>query len=207
MSVLLIGSEGSMGKRYQSILRFLGKEFVRADKQHQKKQIRAMAENSEGVIIATPTETHADFIRLTLSLGVPVMCEKPIIKNTAELRELMKMVSSTGTKFSMMNQYKMLATRAAVGVTSYDYFRHGNDGLVWDCIQVIGLATGDVTLKEESPYWKCKINGRPLHVEHMDHAYVEYVRQWFQNPTQDLGEIVAVHEKTADFERTLNGRS
>jgi hypothetical protein len=202
MNILIVGSEGSMGKRYQAILKYLGHNPVCADLGTSNNELIDKAMGSGGVIIATPTHTHTDIIRLVAPTRKPILCEKPVCKDPEELRGVLELVQTFGTPFAMMMQYKELAHRDTIGPSMYNYFRHGNDGLIWDCFQVIALARGTVNLGEDSPVWACKINGKTLNLSHMDSAYISYVQKWLKNPDfHDHTEIQRMHEKVAAAER------
>src|SRR5687767_13647152 len=104
MSVLVIGASGSMGKRYQAILSSLQIDYVPMDKMHLPYAIDHQAAKSEGIIIATPTETHVDFIKHLSQFKVPILCEKPIVKNLEALTDLMDFVRQEKTNLTMMLQ-------------------------------------------------------------------------------------------------------
>jgi len=201
MSILLVGANGNMGRRYRAILDYLGKEYVGVDKEHSAPYICDRARQSEGVIIATPTALHAEHVRLFLPHRVPILCEKPIIKNPQELKALFDEIKESKTPFRMINQYKMLDTPTSYGRSHYNYFKHGADGIYWDCLQIIGIARGEVTIAETSPIWRCTLNGRPIRLDHMDAAYIGYMQKWFSEPQQDLGELLAAHERTAEMDK------
>lgn len=205
MSILVIGCHGSMGRRYQAILSYLGKPFRGVDLEHNRHYARKLAEESDGIILATPTKTHVELIREYLPLQKPILCEKPVCKDVAELKGLMAEIKDAKTPFRMMYQYQILADSSRIGKTHYNYFRHGSDGLAWDCLQIVGLARGECRLKESSPVWSCMINGKRLSIEHMDAAYVAYVQRWLQAPKQDPCEIIAAHEKTAMAAEQIDG--
>jgi hypothetical protein len=201
MSVLIVGADGNMGNRYAAILKFLGKDYIGVDVRNSIDEVNSAAEKADGILIATPTESHCALIKRFLPYRVPILCEKPISKNMIEFKETMGEVRGSFVPFRMINQYRMLTDRNSVGRTVYDYFRHGGDGLYWDCIQIIGLARGEIRLGEESPVWRCMINGRALSLSHMDAAYIGYIQEWFKTPAQDLGIIYDAHEKTDALER------
>lgn len=198
-AILLIGADGSMGKRYQAIFRFLNRPVVCMDKQDPLTRIQTAAQNCAGAVIATPTETHLSMIRALIPTRIPILCEKPVSKSVDEVKEIREAVERERIPFRMMFQYSLLASTDRLGRSRYDYFRHGNDGLVWDCLQIIGLARGPVDLFENSPVWSCVINGRALQQGSMDAAYVAYVQGWLAHPHQDLGLVQAIHEKTAEM--------
>lgn len=197
MSVLIVGSNGSMGKRYQAILRYLGKHFVGIDKGDAIPSIPY-----DGYIIATPTETHAQFVKTFAPFRKPILVEKPLSKNVKEVGDLLTYVSESKTPLKMMMQYDYLTENSGFGASMYDYFRHGNDGLVWDCIQIIASAKGEIYLNEMSPIWKCVINGRELSIADMDLAYVRFVEDWFRDPYQSLQRIEQIHLKTDALEKS-----
>lgn len=197
MSVLIVGANGSMGRRYQAILRYLGKHFVGIDKGDAIPSI-----SYDGYIIATPTETHAQFVKTFAPFRKPILVEKPLSKNVKEVSDLLTYVSETKTPLKMMMQYDYLTENSGYGASMYDYFRHGSDGLVWDCIQIIASAKGEIYLNEMSPIWKCVINGRELSIADMDFAYVRFVEDWFKDPYQSLQRIEQIHLKTDALEKS-----
>jgi hypothetical protein len=199
MSVLIVGADGSMGKRYQAILSYLGVDYFCVDKKDSLKTINFYAEEASGIIISTPTDTHADYIRRFLRYEKPILCEKPITKSIKELRRLISDIEHSHTPFKMMLQYETLIDKKKRGNSKYNYFRHGTDGLVWDCIQIIGLAQGDVTLEESSPIWSCTLNGQKLNLSDMDYAYLHFVQTWFKKPREDLSKLFDIHQKTSEY--------
>jgi hypothetical protein len=199
MSILIVGAHGSMGKRYQAILKYLNREYHCVDKENSAQDIQFMAARSSGIIIATPTDTHVKFVREFLPFRKPILCEKPVTKDIGELRHLRDEIKESGTPFRMMYQYEILGDTLRNGASRYNYFRHGSDGLVWDCLQIIGLARSEVKLEETSPVWSCMINGRALQFSHMDAAYIAYIQRWLHRPDDSLLKIVHAHEKTAEY--------
>lgn len=200
MSILIVGSQGSMGKRYQCILKYLDQEFLGVDKDTPRDVMKELARKSSGIIIATPTDTHVELVRDLLPFHRPILCEKPVTKDVAELKDLCEEIKNSKTPFRMMLQYEVLNSHRASGSSYYNYFRHGSDGLVWDCLQVIGLAKADVTIAEDSPVWSCRLNGKALNLSHMDAAYIHYLQQWFRHPDDYLSKIILLHEKTAEYQ-------
>jgi myo-inositol 2-dehydrogenase/D-chiro-inositol 1-dehydrogenase len=53
---------------------------------------------SDGVLLATPTTTHPALLREALAARVPVLCEKPIASDLAEMRALVRDVESSGVE-------------------------------------------------------------------------------------------------------------
>lgn len=200
--ILVVGANGSMGKRYQAILRYLGEKVLCADISDYPNSIVEMASVCDGAIIATPTETHLDQISLLAGAGVkcPILCEKPLSKDMGSVQAINRIVTHNKLNFTMTMQYKMLDDLNSSGPSYYDFFRHGSDGLIWDCIQIIGLSRDELELHETSPIWKCQLNGKQLSLGDMDKAYVDFVSQWLENPVgDDIHRLSALHHKTKEM--------
>jgi len=203
MKTLILGVNGSMGQRYKAILNHLNIPFVGFDTDSDK-TLQQAAQGCKRVIIATPTHTHKEVIfELLKSFRGPILCEKPVCKDLNELQKLLMECEIADCDLRMMMQYKKLYREdGIIGPSSYNYFRHGSDGIVWDCMQIIALAKSRVTIEETSPYWRCVINGQQLKLGLMDAAYVEYLEDWYKSPSLCVGpdEIYEVHSKVWRFE-------
>jgi myo-inositol 2-dehydrogenase / D-chiro-inositol 1-dehydrogenase len=55
-----------------------------------------LLKESDGVLVATPTDTHPALVRACLAAGTPVLCEKPIAANLDAMTELVAEIE-TGT--------------------------------------------------------------------------------------------------------------
>lgn len=194
-----------MGKRYQAILKHLKKDFKCFDIDSTHYEIVDWCENSEGIILATPTETHVDYLLLLEKCKKPVLCEKPLSMYKSDLEEI-KWACQRGLNLTMQMQYKYFDNKECNGPSEYNYFRHGNDGLSWDCLQIIGLARGEVSLKEDSPKWICKLNGLDLDLSQMDDAYIWSVKNWLEKPGDDINSLLEIHQKVAKYEEEYGAR-
>ena len=58
--------------------------------------LEALLNASDGVLLATPTNTHPAMLRRCLMGGVPVLCEKPISSSPAEMSALIADVEASG---------------------------------------------------------------------------------------------------------------
>jgi hypothetical protein len=207
MSVLIVGSKGNMGRRYASILRHLGIEHRGLDIDHDLGDAEREATRASQVIIASPTDSHVGWIRFFAPYNLPILCEKPLSKDVAQVRAALDYAADCGTPLNMVYQYRELVEEKSEGESRYNYWNHGKDGLVWDCIQIIGLAKGWVSLAEDSPIWRCRINGQLLDIAAMDKAYINHIKNWLRKPGQDKAEILAVHQKTAEYAKQWNSQT
>lgn len=204
MKILILGSEGSMGRRYQAILESGHHKFWCYDtKNHQRLED---FDEFTHFILATPTHTHFEYLKKLIPMNKIILCEKPITKNIEELYEIDKMLKNSLSKFTMMLQYSELTTPYSAGPSFYDYFKTGNDGLFWDCMQTIHLAEGKVDVDNKSPVWRCKINGRRIGIEYMDLAYIAFVNRWLKgNVVQDFNRIISTHKKCKELQDLYGG--
>src|SRR5436309_9493230 len=51
---------------------------------------------ADGVLIATPTDTHPELVRRAIAADTPVLCEKPLAATTDELEALINDIESAG---------------------------------------------------------------------------------------------------------------
>lgn len=202
MRVLLVGSEGSMGKRYQAIFKWLGIETMNVDKDTPSGRIFDWTPMADGIVICTPTDSHKHVLDILTQLKseIPVLCEKPLATSKEDLDFIRsEIVKERKVNLTMVMQYGCLQSPGSWGDSWYDYFRHGNDGLYWDCLQIIGLAKGKVTLAQESPVWSCGLNGQKLNLSDMDVAYISFVKQWMAQPGDDISRLLDIHTKVMDY--------
>lgn len=200
--VCVIGAKGNMGRRYMAILAHLG---VEADGVDIGDPIRNIGISH--YIIATPTTHHSMHIEWLAKLRQrPILCEKPVTKDRAELESLERHVKR-GHKIYMVNQYAYYSDQLPQksGITCYDYYNSGKDGILWDCIQIIHLARGEITtLTNKSPVWRCVINGMELNREAIDLCYVKMIRDFISDGREygrlwGWDDIKASHEKVLKF--------
>jgi hypothetical protein len=183
--VLILGSMGNMGKRYRAILKMLRIEhftFDKADGQALEPRRSQLIAKALKIIVATPTHDHVRTLELidAVATNKPrVLCEKPITKKLEEFEQLR---SFRNLELFCVNQYAHLPEyetfRSSQGRTYYNYFRHGDDGLGWDCFQLFNLANGSIAINESSPIWKCRINGVQINPTNMDWAYVRMIQDF-----------------------------
>lgn len=193
MKILLVGAKGNMGRRYSAVLKDLGRVFTGIDVGQ-----FANVKDYDAIILATPTDTHSPLLREFAAVGTQawILCEKPIVKSERDLGLLGELPLS----LCMVNQYAYLNGLYRVSdkdETSWNYWNSGKDGLYWDCIQVINLAKGPVTLKDDSPVWTCVINGWSQSIAHMDFAYIDMMKDFLGPKEKCWGkkDIEAAHLK------------
>src|SRR3990167_6033651 len=198
--VFIFGNKGNMGRRYAAILRDLKHNAVGCDVGDSAAAWSFDYGTSDAVIIATNTENHVPIARFLVPEKKPVLCEKPITKVISELETLLGHAEKAKMQLSMVSQYDNLLEKGSTGRTYYNYFKSGNDGLAWDCINIIWHAQGIIELKNESPLWKCAINGKWLSQAWLDQAYITMIANWLNEPYEPQYErILNSHKKVLDY--------
>lgn len=207
--IAVIGGKGNMGKRYCTILNFLGVDHYVIDLDTKDE----ILSGTTGFIIATPTNTHSALIKKYSSeyTTLPILCEKPITKNLDDLREILAIKNP----LRMINQYayyfkdkpkaalkriEMCLPEFNKGVTYYNYFNSGGDGKYWDHINIVGLNTDkDINIRYDSPVWDCWINGKFIEKKKMDEAYIWDIEDWLEKKNDTKKYIKYAHEKVIEL--------
>jgi hypothetical protein len=195
---LIVGAKGGMGRRYAAILRTLQIEPLLMDVGDD------VPEGFDSVIIASPTDLHAAHCLQFMAYRVPILCEKPLSKEIGEVERVCSEAERLGVQLDMVNQYRYcewLSTLPANDYTSYNFFNTGKDGLAWDCISIIALANGKVSVDNTKPVWSCVINGHRLRYERMDWAYITMIQEWLAGSLRDHGKnyILNAHNKVLKY--------
>lgn len=86
-TVLLVGALGSIGQRYKAILEWLGCDVTPYDIGY---DANVLAKLYDGIIIASPTTTHFNYINLFKNNMTPILVEKPMCATVAEAAEISK---------------------------------------------------------------------------------------------------------------------
>lgn len=198
--IFIFGNKGNMGRRYASILKYLGYAAYGIDKNetYSSKNIK----DYDGYIIATDTASHLSILDFFIDCNKPVLCEKPIVTgDMIKLQHFIKQAEASKMQLSMVSQYDFLEDpTSGDGDTSYDFYRSGNDGIAWDCINLIWHARGKIILKNESPIWECQINGMNIDPRDIDYSYLEMIRWWLIHDYEPQYErIIKSHQKVMDY--------
>ena len=190
-----------MARRYRAILDHLGHTHCGFDLSGGKPLNEAELESSDAIIIATPTQQHLADLNLVAKLGKPILCEKPISTDFHAVEQFLK--DNPRLNLQMISQYDHLIDPTYSGITIYDYYNHGKDGLPWDCINIIYHAKEEIRLAEKSPLWRCVINGLHLDLRAMDLAYIAMIKEWLEEINPDveakLKRIFIAHKKVYEL--------
>lgn len=213
VKVALLGSSGNIGRRYQAVLRHLDIEHTCYDiVDHPLDVIEEglLFNCYTHIIIATPTNTHYGWLSWfnEYTTIARILCEKPLSTSLQEV----EVICNSSLDLTMVCNYKYalkrssrFAGRPATKNTSYSFYNHGGDGLAWDCIQLIGLAEGDIQLSEDTPIWECRINGYKILKDSIDYTYIDMIREWVPGKdVQNKDDLLDMHKKTHYLQGLVN---
>ena len=200
--VLIVGNKGNMGVRHTAICKHLGIKVIGQELGEGRPDMTGV----DGIIVASSTASHTRDILNYSRYGLPFLCEKPVSKLPIEIDNFVSVAKKMNMNIRMINQYEELIDPNLVGDTHYNYFKTGMDTLAFDCINIIGLAKGKVTLQDDSPVWDCQINGQKLNLGDMDQAYISMIEKWAKDPKENLDYIRTAHLKVFKYIQGVNKR-
>jgi hypothetical protein len=180
MAVIVLGANGSIGRRYCAILKYLKIPFDVYDSQEFWKP----TDNFSHVIVATPTDTHGEYVKRLAESGHWSLIEKPLTKDRQELEELKKHQDSERI-FSVCNlRYTCLNFQKPVTI-EYDFYNTGKDGTVWDCIQLFYMDK-QAKIRTNSPFLKFRINHVSITHRMVEESYIKMLQDFLSYKTKNL---------------------
>lgn len=207
--LIIVGNQGNMGRRYAAIARYLNVQHDGYDSQSIQEAIEnkthELIKKASKIIVATSTNAHVTVLetigKIRGGVGIDILCEKPITTNRSEFRRLYRIANEAKLNLYMVNNYSYI--EYAVGLkdnempTIYDYYHSGKDGLVWDCIQLVGNALQKIILRNNSPVWRVVINGHAVSYASIDGSYIRMMEDFLGNQKKLWGKekIVLAHDK------------
>lgn len=214
MKVLVLGSKGSMGRRYCAILEYLGIHYFGIDKEDEKYDYNI--ENGiydkhkfTHAIIATPTEYHGQTLR-DFCLNIPhVLCEKPVSKQSS----MIEWMRDYHPHVNMVCNWKYAIGNPKPGTHDirYSNYNTGKDGLGWDCIQLIYLAR-NIKISTETPFFECMTVDPECNCEklitlsNIENSYIQMIEHWLglngkENDLWDLNDALKATEKVLEWNK------
>lgn len=180
MKILVIGSRGSMGQRYCSILNYLGHKPIEYDIEHMDHDIDF---DLDRCIIAVPTFFHTqEMVRVIMATGdlCKILVEKPMTTNDWDLTRF----EPHKNQLRQVNNWEHLPTICPNGNNeiSYNYFRAGKENDRWDVAQPRWLTReGLLHLSFQSPIFDVEINGHHITQKDVDKSYVQMIEYWLMD--------------------------
>ena len=140
-------------------------------------------EDIDGVVIATPPQTHADAVTWALEHGLHVFVEKPLCLTIDDGRRLASLADRQGVVNQVGYHNRFLGTFRETK-------RLVQSGIIGDPYHISGEAYGQVVIKEESSTWRSakEAGGGCLH-EYGSHV-IDLMNYVVGPPTDILGVVL-----------------
>lgn len=176
MKVLVIGSEGSTGKRYCRILEEMGHSVLRYDIE----DVGNPLPGYDKVIIATPTETHRNYYNLLPPTEwYNILIEKPAFSRIECTRVVMaKMVCNWAFVFP---DRILLPGKNLV---NYSCSYTGKEGYWFNTCQLHILSNGRGVISESSDTFNASIDGEVVTRLMIEASYVRMIDSWLYRPEE-----------------------
>lgn len=170
---LLIGGNGSIGRRYQAILRYLNKPVLVWDQE----DVALPEQPFARAIVCSPTSTHYEYCKLLIAAKKPFLCEKPLSKFVNECEDLVRRARRDQVIGRVVNNYEYVLRDVPRGNMFFDYYNTGKDGVFWDCCQLIYMDP-NVEIRTTSPRWHLNRGGRWIRYKELENSYIQMIKHF-----------------------------
>jgi hypothetical protein len=173
MKLLIVGSKGSIGSRYEAICRFLKIRHVGVDLND------PWPKDFTHALICTPTGMHTIPAVQAMKEGMEVMIEKPLSKDTKDIETLIRVRDENRVTAWMVNNYffSKIPFSANYDTIKYSYFFSGKDGWEWDCIQLINMCK-EFIFDGTRPVFNLTFDGTGVTLEDVQKSYMTMLLYW-----------------------------
>jgi hypothetical protein len=181
IKVLLVGGLGNIGRRYHAILKNMGAKVCVYDiydtysnKPHEYDKFPLVHfYDITHIIIASPTNTHIEYLKEYLGHNIPVLCEKPM---GGDMESLLKL-----SKHPNIDKVKMVCNwlfldpvemkNPGLNTIKYDYFNTGKESIEFNMAQAVYL-DNNCSVKTDSATFKLSINDIKISLYEMEMSYI-----------------------------------
>ena len=174
MKIGIIGSSGSMGRRYNAICEYLGYKTIKMDIND------PINLNVDRMIIATPTQTHYEVWK-SIKKYIPILVEKPMSKDIKECIDM-----SIDERVSVVCNWSLVLPfilKPNSHQIIYNFYNTGKDGVYWDTCQLIYLAKSLPLLATDSPMFMASVDFLPITLTDIERSYIKMIELWVINPS------------------------
>lgn len=172
-----------MGRRYKACLSHLGEPFKTIDIDTSADEKDQILDKCNKAIIAVPTRAHLDVIEECQFRNITYLCEKPLA------RYYPSKIKPTGGY--IVNNWNFIAHDGLKKI-SYNFYKTGSDGLLWDICQLITLSCLNLAYLEvqcQSPIWKAHFNDREIQYREIEESYIQMIQAFISDDEKKLWPI------------------
>lgn len=177
MDVVVMGSNGAIGKRYCAVLRYLGINPIEIDI-NSTITLKQASERTNIAINCTPTESHLSINLDLISYDFRILCEKPCCLSPIEVDDLKKFTKKLTEVNNWAYTFPSKTIKPGNHTIVYDYFMPGKEKLKYNLWQPIILSKNIPIIGTKSPVFKCYIDDQVITQRDFDMSYI-YMLQDF----------------------------
>jgi len=198
--VTIVGCNGSMGRRYSAILKYLNIPFDGIDIKDAFKRT-----GTKRAIICTPTRSHTVVVENLMEAGYDnFLIEKPMFDREEDYN--WALANSHLCKMQMVCNYKFI--NGVGGHTYYNYYDSGKEELWCNLFQLIGLAESEFEFRDNHPVWSCVLNGRILMLDDVHSSYITMIEAWMNDePLIDVKTALQWFHKAKKWQEDYENRN
>jgi len=178
MKIVVVGSEGSTGRRYSHILKRMHHVIISYDINDINQRIPLSPDHR--YVICSPTQFHADqcIDILTYDHDATILCEKPLCM-LQDLSRLEEAQAGTDGIIHMVNNWNFLLPdmQPWSHVITYDYYNAGRRNDLWDMCQPYYLSQSH-DFQFNSHILQVAVDGVPITAAMFDHSYWLMLEDW-----------------------------
>lgn len=207
--ILLVGGNGSIGRRYQAILQFMRTPYMVHEANDTETFESKLKKGITKAIIATPTNSHVNFCREFANRSIPFLCEKPLSKNIDEVKWIQTICKKSPGY--VVNNYAFLNEGLEPPIHfRYDFYNTGKDGLVWDICQLIYLARkyeAELCVRTNSYWWDMEWGTIQVPYAWIEQSYMRMLRAFLSDKVGllwSLADALTMTEICKSIETRLN---
>ncbi|SHI66613.1 Gfo/Idh/MocA family protein [Wenxinia saemankumensis] len=140
------------------------------------------------VLIATPTDTHAEMVQAALEAGAHVLCEKPTAMNAGEARAMLDAARAAGKLHMIDHELRFNPNRARV----QEMIANGDLGEIRHVnVTNIGASWNDPAGRPKGDWWSDAARGGGRLGANGSHQ-VDMLRWWLGEPASVVGQALTM---------------
>lgn len=185
MDVLVVGSNGAIGRRYCTLLRYIGINPIEIDIDSLM-TIKMASEFTNLAINCTPSEYHYPINLELVKYGFKILCEKPACLDHKEIYSLKTLKANIREVNNWAYTIPSKTIRPNSHVITYNYFMCGKEMLSHNLWQPIILSKDQFVYESTSPVFRVFLDDYALSQRDFDMSYL-YMIQDFVYDTDKAG--------------------
>jgi hypothetical protein len=178
--VLIVGSEGSIGRRYKAVVTHCDALYIPCDKRNNT--THNIESDFDMAIVASPTDMHAYHVTRLLKKQKPILCEKPLGADMYDVRQILGEPGAKDLVYVVDNWSWMIGSSETNNRIIYKNFFTGSENIAYNLAQPIYLSsTSRFKFNLNYPYFEAIVNDKVYTTHDVDRSYVKMIHHWLRS--------------------------